>query len=119
LRIPQRGFAACHFPSSLRSSEFRRCPRNSHRSTATPATRNQLPRLRRFPHASCRPPYARLLNALIKDGRTLLLVSHAGRLLGEVCQRCIYLEGGQVKYDGATSEAVRRYEEASVAPVAA
>jgi len=59
------------------------------------------------------------MDALIKDGRTLLLVSHAGKLLGEVCQRCIYLEGGQVKYDGATSEAVRRYEEASVAPVAA
>jgi ABC-type polysaccharide/polyol phosphate transport system ATPase subunit len=62
---------------------------------------------------SCRPPYAPLLYALIKDGRTLLLVPHAGRLLGEVCQRCIYFEGGQVKYDGATSEAVRRYKEAS------
>jgi ABC-type polysaccharide/polyol phosphate transport system ATPase subunit len=42
-----------------------------------------------------------------------LIVSHAGKLLGEVCQRCIYLEGGQVKYDGAIDEAVRRYEEAS------
>jgi lipopolysaccharide transport system ATP-binding protein len=59
------------------------------------------------------------MDALIKDGRTLLLVSHAGRLLGEVCQRCIYLEGGRVKYDGVTSEAVRRYEEASAATVAA
>ena len=77
-------------------------------------------RLQTFrPYASCRPPYARLLNALVKDGRTLLLVSHAGKLLGEVCQRCIYLEGGQVKYDGVTSEAVRRYEEASSATVAA
>ena len=57
------------------------------------------------------------MDALIKDGRTLLLVSHAGRLLGEVCQRCIYLEGGQVKYDGATSEAVRCYEQASAALV--
>ncbi len=59
------------------------------------------------------------MDALVKDSRTLLLVSHAGRLLGEVCQRCIYLEGGQVKYDGATSEAVWRYEEVSVATAAA
>jgi len=59
------------------------------------------------------------MELLIKDGRTLLLVSHAGKLLGEVCQRCIYLEGGKVKYDGTTAEAVRRYEEASAAPVAA
>ena len=59
------------------------------------------------------------MDALIKDGRTLLLVSHAGKLLGEVCQRCIYLEGGQVKYDGATSEAVRRYEAASAATAVA
>jgi ABC-type polysaccharide/polyol phosphate transport system ATPase subunit len=59
------------------------------------------------------------MDALIKDGRTLLLVSHAGRLLGEVCQRCIYLEGGQVKYDGTTAEAVRRYEETSAAAVKA
>jgi lipopolysaccharide transport system ATP-binding protein len=57
------------------------------------------------------------MDALIKDGRTLLLVSHAGRLLGEVCQRCIYLEGGRVKFDGATSEAVGCYEQASAASV--
>jgi ABC-type polysaccharide/polyol phosphate transport system ATPase subunit len=53
------------------------------------------------------------MDALIKDGRTLLLVSHAGRLLGEVCQRCIYLEGGRVAFDGVTDEAVSRYEAAS------
>jgi ABC-type polysaccharide/polyol phosphate transport system ATPase subunit len=53
------------------------------------------------------------MDALIKDGRTLLLVSHAGRLLGEVCQRCIYLEGGQIRFDGATDEAIGRYEKAS------
>jgi ABC-type polysaccharide/polyol phosphate transport system ATPase subunit len=39
--------------------------------------------------------------------------------LGWRRQRCIYLEGGQVKYDGTTAEAVRRYEEASSATVAA
>ncbi len=59
------------------------------------------------------------MDSLIKNGRTLPLVSHAGRLLGEVCQRCIYLEAGQVKYDGATAEAVRRYEEATAATVPA
>jgi ABC-type polysaccharide/polyol phosphate transport system ATPase subunit len=50
---------------------------------------------------------------LIKDGRTLLLVSHAGTLLSEVCQRCIYLEDGAVKFDGATSETLKCYQSAT------
>ena len=50
------------------------------------------------------------MDVLIKEGRTLLLVSHAGKLLGEVCRRCIYLEGGQVKFDGETSQALKCYD---------
>jgi len=49
------------------------------------------------------------MEALIKDGRTLLLVSHAGTLLSEVCQRCIYLEGGRVKLDSDTSKVLDCY----------
>ena len=55
------------------------------------------------------------MDVLIKDGRTLLLVSHTGKLLEDTCRRCIYLEGGRIKYDGERAEAVRRYERAPVA----
>jgi lipopolysaccharide transport system ATP-binding protein len=49
------------------------------------------------------------MNSLITEGRTLLLVSHAGQMLEGVCQRCIYLESGSISYDGVTSEALERY----------
>jgi lipopolysaccharide transport system ATP-binding protein len=49
------------------------------------------------------------MDALIKDGRTLLLVSHAGKLLGEVCQRCIYLEGGRIAFDGEREAGLAAY----------
>jgi lipopolysaccharide transport system ATP-binding protein len=57
------------------------------------------------------------ISILRRDGRTLLIVSHEGKMLQEVCQRCIILENGRVDFDGGTYEALKRYESSSVAVV--
>ncbi len=44
-----------------------------------------------------------------KDGRTVLFVSHNMSAISELTQRCVYLEGGQVKADGLTPAMVQRY----------
>ena len=44
------------------------------------------------------------MDELIKDGRTLLLVSHSGEMVSKVCRRCILMTEGQIAFDG-TSEA--------------
>jgi lipopolysaccharide transport system ATP-binding protein len=53
------------------------------------------------------------MRSLMNDGRTLLIVSHAEGLLAQICQRCLYLDGGRLVFDGATVEAVSRYQSAS------
>jgi len=55
---------------------------------------------------------ARRMAEIIRDGRTLLLVSHTDKLVGDVCRRCIYLELGQIRFDGDTFEALKHYEKA-------
>jgi len=57
------------------------------------------------------------MKGLIKDGRTLLLVSHADKTLREVCQRCLYLERSRIMFDGDTAQALKCYEAASVPSV--
>jgi len=55
---------------------------------------------------------ARRMKQIIADGRTLLLVSHADRLVSEVCRRCIYLEHGRIVFDGDTALATEKYRSA-------
>jgi lipopolysaccharide transport system ATP-binding protein len=43
------------------------------------------------------------------DARTILFVSHNMAAIESLCTRCIYLESGQVKFDGPTPEAIRQY----------
>ncbi len=45
-------------------------------------------------------------------GTTLLLVSHSHKTVLDYCQRCVWLERGVMKADGAAAEVLERYEEA-------
>jgi lipopolysaccharide transport system ATP-binding protein len=44
-----------------------------------------------------------------RGGRTVLFVSHNMVSIAALTRRCLLLDGGQVEFDGATGEAVRRY----------
>jgi lipopolysaccharide transport system ATP-binding protein len=59
--------------------------------------------------ANFRDKCAKRMGKLIRDGRTLLLVSHADRLVSDICQRCLYLEHGRLVYDGDTATALEKY----------
>lgn len=50
------------------------------------------------------------INDLIKNGTSIIFVSHNFYLIQAVCDRALYLEKGQVKFDGATREAIDLYE---------
>ena len=45
------------------------------------------------------------------SGRTVLYVSHNMDSVRDLCERCIYLEHGEIAYDGEPEEAIRLYEE--------
>ncbi len=54
------------------------------------------------------------MNALIiKDGRTLLLVSHSGEMVSKVCRRCILLKEGQIAFDGDSQGGLETYRMAA------
>jgi lipopolysaccharide transport system ATP-binding protein len=57
------------------------------------------------------------ISILCREGRTLLIVSHEGKMIQDICQRCIILEHGRLDFDGGTYEALKRYESSSVAVV--
>lgn len=42
-------------------------------------------------------------------GKTMILVSHALNTIEEVCDRCIYVNHGELRYDGGPVRAIRRY----------
>jgi len=44
-----------------------------------------------------------------KDGRTVLFVSHNMSAIGELTQRCVYLEAGKIKAAGVTPAMVQQY----------
>ncbi len=44
-------------------------------------------------------------------GRTVLYVSHNMDSVRELCERCIYLEHGEIVYDGYPETAIRYYQE--------
>jgi lipopolysaccharide transport system ATP-binding protein len=46
-----------------------------------------------------------------RGGRTVLFVSHNMAAINSLTTRAVLLEGGRVAFDGATSEAVRRYSQ--------
>ena len=54
------------------------------------------------------------MNAVAREGRTVLLVSHNLGVLRETAQRGIWIDEGRVRFDGAIGEAVRRYLESGL-----
>lgn len=51
----------------------------------------------------------RRIDELLKDGKTLFLVSHNERDLRRFCTRGLYLDSGSLKFDGPIEEALSRY----------
>lgn len=50
------------------------------------------------------------IHQLLEEGTSLIFVSHNTWLVQAVCSRAIYLEKGQIKFDGQTQEAVDLYD---------
>jgi ABC-type polysaccharide/polyol phosphate transport system ATPase subunit len=46
-----------------------------------------------------------------RRGNTIAFVSHSGASIEHLCDRAVLLREGSVEYDGATSKAIRRYQE--------
>ena len=46
---------------------------------------------------------------IAREGRTVLYVSHNMRTVSQLCNRGIYLEQGQLKYDGSVERAIELY----------
>ena len=51
----------------------------------------------------------RYLKDFIKRGGTAVFVSHAMSHVSEICQRCVWLDFGQIRYIGPTQEAIEGY----------
>lgn len=51
------------------------------------------------------------MTALVKEGRTLVFVSHTLPIVREICNRGILLDEGQVREEGTANEVVDRYLE--------
>lgn len=49
------------------------------------------------------------IDELLREGRTLFLVSHNERDLRRFCTRGLYLDRGELKFDGPIDEALTRY----------
>ena len=49
------------------------------------------------------------ITELIKEGRTLIFVSHGAETVAKLCARAIYLKDGKVALDGDTMSAVEEY----------
>ena len=50
------------------------------------------------------------MEQIIKDGRTLIFVSHGADVVQQVCRRAIFLQKGKIMFDGATDDALAAYE---------
>ncbi len=51
----------------------------------------------------------RRLKEYVNDGGTLVFISHAMSQVAEVCQNCVWLDHGKVRYVGETATAVEKY----------
>jgi lipopolysaccharide transport system ATP-binding protein len=49
------------------------------------------------------------MQEVVRDGRTVVLVSHQMRTIADICSRAVVLDKGSVSFDGSTSEAIARY----------
>ena len=49
------------------------------------------------------------INSMMREGVTVLLVSHSIRQMKDICDRCIWLENGRVKMDGDANEVCDAY----------
>jgi len=49
------------------------------------------------------------IGVLIKEGRTLIFVSHGAETVAKICDRAIYLKEGKMAYDGDTVSAIEEY----------
>ena len=50
------------------------------------------------------------IESFTKAGTTLLFVSHSAGTILNICNRCIFLRGGQVAFDGAPADALDLYQ---------
>jgi ABC-type polysaccharide/polyol phosphate transport system ATPase subunit len=50
------------------------------------------------------------LEEFIHDGKTLIIVSHARRLIRSLCTRAIWLDKGRIRMDGDIKEVLNTYE---------
>ncbi|WP_020651807.1 ABC transporter ATP-binding protein [Massilia niastensis] len=50
------------------------------------------------------------IESFIQAGTTLLFVSHSAGTILNICDRCIFLRGGQVAFDGAPADALDLYQ---------
>ena len=53
----------------------------------------------------------KMREAATKEGKTVLYVSHNMSTIAQLCDRCIVLDRGQVKFDGDVSKGIRIYME--------
>ena len=49
------------------------------------------------------------MNEIVKQGRTILYVSHNLDSIRNLCQRSIYLNGGKIMHEAATPEVIKNY----------
>lgn len=52
------------------------------------------------------------IHTMLDKGTTLLFVSHSLDQVKQICKRCIWLENGKIREDGATEKIAPKYEEA-------
>lgn len=52
----------------------------------------------------------RSLEQLSRNGKTIICVSHDLELVKQLCERVIWLEKGNIKYDGTTIEGLNQYK---------
>ncbi len=50
------------------------------------------------------------IKSMMKEGVTVLLVSHSLKQIKEICDRCIWIENGKVLMEGETKEVVKAYK---------
>lgn len=53
------------------------------------------------------------LKQMMKDGTTVLFVSHSLKDIKEICDKCIWIENGKVVMEGETKEVIEAYVESS------
>jgi lipopolysaccharide transport system ATP-binding protein len=55
------------------------------------------------------------MQSVVKEGRTILFVTHQMNAVRRLCSSCVWLENGSVKLSGPTASVVSAYETASLA----